>query len=191
MKIGAKLFFIFLGVLAFVGIVFCSTFFLQFKKENKDVVAKYAEKFNIEKSLIFAVIKAESKFNKNARSGAGAIGLMQVKLSTANYVLSLNDESEITEGELFEADTNIKCGVMYLRYLLDKFENLETSICAYNAGETKIREWLQNPELSTDGKSLKSVPYAETLNYLSKVKFNMRVYKNVLKVWKYGYLCSV
>lgn len=90
-------------------------FFLQFKTENEAVVAKYAEKFNIEKSLIFAVIKAESKFNINATSSAGAIGLMQVKLSTANYVLSLNDESEITEVELFDTDTNIKCGVMYLR----------------------------------------------------------------------------
>ena len=173
------IFFIVILILFFNLIIF---FFVSFKTEYKDIVLNVSSTFNIEPSLIFSIIKAESKFNENAKSSAGAIGLMQIKLSTANYMLTLDGEDVISENELFMTENNIKLGTQYFAYLLNKFENLDVSICAYNAGETVVRQWLQDETLSKDGKTLIKIPYTETENYLKKVQFNQKIYKNMLKV---------
>ena len=162
-------------------VLICIFFFATFKTDYKDIVFNATETYRIEPSLIFSIIKAESKFNKNAKSTVGAIGLMQIKLETANYMLNLNNENLITEDELYMPENNIKLGTRYLVYLINKFQNLDVSICAYNAGETIVRQWLQDESLSKDGKTLVKIPYPETENYLKKVKFNQIIYKNMLK----------
>ena len=146
---------------------------------------------DLKPSLVFAIIKAESKFDANAKSSAGAVGLMQIRPSTASYVetmiskntenaahqnnpissfFSLHQTNEEFEKTLFDPKTNIKLGTRYLKYLIDKFQVLNTAICAYNAGETVVKTWLENNEYSFDGKSLKKIPFAETDRYLKKVK---------------------
>ncbi len=160
---------------------FCGIFFLSFKLKYKDIVFAESQQYDIEPSLILSIIKAESKFNPKAKSSANAIGLMQIKLETANYILFLDGESQITETDLYIPQTNIKLGTKYFLYLLNKFENVDVSICAYNAGETVVRSWLQNNDYSNDGKTLSKIPYPETENYLQKVKFNQKIYKIMLK----------
>ena len=163
---------------AFIVIYFMSTF----KTDYKEFVLAEAERNDIDPALVFAVIKAESKFDKNAKSKAGAIGLMQIKLQTANYVCEINGENDITESQLFDPQTNIKIGTKYLSYLAQKFESLDTVICAYNAGETVVKNWLLNKQYSKDEKTLAKVPYKETKDYLSKVMFNLKIYKKMLKI---------
>ena len=160
---------------------FCAMFFWLFKTEYKDIVFESAKQNNISSSLVFAVIKAESKFNKDAKSKANAIGLMQVKLTTANYMLSLENKSEILEKELFIPKNNIEIGTKYLKYLFDKFDNEQVVICAYNAGETVVNEWLKNKTYSQDGKTLQKIPFEETKNYLSKVLHNKKIYQKIFK----------
>jgi soluble lytic murein transglycosylase len=106
---------------------------------------------------------------------------MQVKLETANYMASLCGEQALVESDLFVPEINIKIGTRYFAYLFNKFENLEVSICAYNAGETVVRDWLNSSEFSADGKTLQKIPYAETQRYLKKVMFNYGVYKKMFK----------
>ena len=62
---------------------------------------------------------------------------------------------------------------MYLRYLLQRFSDEHTAICAYNAGEGTVAGWLQNESYSDDGKTLNEIPYTETRTYEKKV-FNFR-----------------
>jgi soluble lytic murein transglycosylase len=158
-----------------------SIFFLSFKTDHKDIAEVEGAQNGIETSLVMSIIKAESKFDKNARSSANALGLMQVKLETANYMASLCGEQALVESDLFVPEINIKIGTRYFAYLLNKFENLEVSICAYNAGETVVRDWLNSSEFSADGKTLQKIPYAETQRYLKKVMFNYGVYKKMFK----------
>ena len=165
-------------------VLFASTlgiFFYSFKTKYNDVAKVYASEFGVDVSLVMAVIKAESKFDKNALSSANAVGLMQVKLQTANYMLQKLGESEISQQQLFDPQTNIKLGTKYLQYLLAKFQNVEVSICAYNAGETIVSNWLKDSNLSNDGKTLFKIPFAETSNYLKKVLFNKNVYDVLLR----------
>lgn len=159
---------------------FFANIFLSFKLQYKNIVKVESKNCGVEQSIIYSIIKAESKFNKNAKSNAGAVGLMQIKLSSANYMLAQNGKLQITEAQLFVPETNIKLGTQYFAYLQKKFEDLGTAICAYNAGETVVRGWLKNSDNSTDGKTLKNIPFAETKKYLSKVQFNIKVYKKIL-----------
>jgi len=138
----------------------------------------YAKEFGLPASVVASVINIESSYNKNAKSNKDAIGLMQIKLTTANYINNLNNLPSLTEEELFKPNVNIKYGCMYLRYLLNKFKNLETALCAYNAGETNVRNWL-NSDFSNDGKTLNYIPFNETRNYLIKFKSNLKYYKKI------------
>ena len=128
---------------------------LKFSEE----IVRYSKEYEIPAELIASVINVESSFNPNAKSNKNAIGLMQVKLTTANYLNDLSKQKHITEDELFYPTANIKYGTQYLKYLLNKFKDINTTLAAYNAGETIVRGWLKNKDYSNDGKSLKIIPY--------------------------------
>ena len=139
-------------------------------------VEKSSVKYNLDKNLIYAVIKVESGFDKNAISSKGAMGLMQITPKTAEYIAKLKGDSE-KNIDIFNENINIDYGAFYLRYLLDKFKCLESAICAYNAGEGKVKGWLKNKEFSDNGITLKIVPYLETNEYLKKILLTFSKYK--------------
>lgn len=146
--------------------------FFVLKKEYNFFVQKYSDEFNLDKSLVYAVIKAESDFQEDAVSSAGALGLMQIIPSTAKWIASEFDEIYSKES-LLTAETNIKYGCFYLRYLFDKFNDIDIVICAYNAGETIVKNWLDdNGNLD---ESL--ISYKETKLYLSRVREFYQLYQ--------------
>ena len=155
-------------------------FFVPFKTDYKTKIQSECEKYNLDKNLVFAVIKAESGFKENAVSKVGAVGLMQILPSTGEWVskkIGLN----YNENDLYDGEKNIEIGVYYLSYLLNLFDNnLENAICAYNAGQYTIMSWLSTKEYSDDGIVLNKIPYSETKNYLTKVKFNKFVYSHFI-----------
>ncbi len=119
-------------------------------------------------SLVYAVMRAESGFDERAVSSAGAVGLMQLMPATAQFICAregiVYEESRLTEGAY-----NLKLGLLYLKYLLERFPVEETAIVAYNAGEGAVREWLADAAYSADGRTLKKIPYPETARYLKKI----------------------
>lgn len=142
-----------------------------------DEICTFSTQNNLPPALVASVINAESSFNKNAKSNKGAIGLMQIKLSTAKYMCEYYKLKEnLTENDLFEVDTNLKFGCLYLKYLINKFGNVDTALASYNAGETVVRFWLKNQAYSLDGETLNFVPYQETENYVKKVNKNLKFY---------------
>ncbi len=147
------------------------------KFENE--IKSYAEEFDLPPALIASVINAESSFNENARSKKNALGLMQIKLSTANYLCELKGENNITEEQLLKPQTNIKFGCEYLNYLSKKFSDTDTILAAYNAGETIVRTWLNSGIYSMDNKKLNYIPYEETRNYVEKINKNLKFYEKV------------
>ncbi len=148
---------------------------LKFKNE----IVKYSKDYDVPPELIASVINVESSFRKDAKSNRNAIGLMQIKLSTANYLNDLEDKENLTEDDLFNPKTNIEYGTKYLKYLINKFEQIDTVLASYNAGETRVRSWLSSSEYSTDGISLKYIPYEETRNYVKKINNNLKYYKKL------------
>ncbi|MDE7295930.1 MAG: lytic transglycosylase domain-containing protein [Clostridia bacterium] len=122
----------------------------------------------VEEKLAYAVMKAESGFDEDARSKAGAVGLMQLMPATAEFVCELI-EIPFEPERLTDGEYNAMLGCAYLQYLFGRFECEQTVLCAYNAGEGTVAEWLNNADYSSDGKNLDKIPYAETAEYVKKV----------------------
>ena len=159
--------------------VFAVCIKLVYPVKYKNEVDKYSAEYGFGSRLIFAVIRTESGFDKDARSGAGALGLMQLMPLTAEFIADKKDFDVIKDGDLFVPEINIKLGCAYLRYLADKFGNMRLALYAYNAGEGNVAAWLINPEYSKDGKSLYKIPFKETERYYIRVARAERIYKYI------------
>lgn len=177
------------AIIIFVAIVivavFCVTSFFVarakiYPTKYVEEIKTYSSQFNLPAPLVASVINTESSFNKNAQSNKGAIGLMQIKISTAQYMINYyNLNINLSQQNLFEVEQNLYFGCMYLNYLLNKFKDTNTALASYNAGETVVRSWLKNEQYSTDGKTLISIPYPETKNYVEKVNKNLKHYSKI------------
>ena len=109
----------------------------------ESIIETQAKVFSIPSYIIASVINVESSYDEKAISNKQALGLMQIKLSTAQYVCDYYKLDEmIEESDLLDAEKNIEYGCRYLRYLINKFDDIYTALSAYNAGETRVRVWL-------------------------------------------------
>lgn len=133
-------------------------------------------KSGLDETLVYAVMKAESGFREDAESKAGAVGLMQLMPATAEFICTLSGVTYEAE-RLTEGEYNAALGCSYLSYLLARFGCEETALCAYNAGEGTVREWLKNADYSRDGKYLDKIPFPETAEYVKKVEHYKRFYQ--------------
>lgn len=143
-----------------------------------DTINHFCSEYNVDKCLVLSTIKSESNFNVKSVSNVGAVGLMQLMPDTALYISNKIGKSG-ENLDLFDYKTNIELGVAYLSYLQNKFSDIDVIICAYNAGEGEILNWLDE-----EGK-LKEIKYDETKNYLIKVKQSLNVYNERLRYFKY------
>lgn len=150
---------------------------LLYPKKYAEVVESEAAEFDLDPLLVYAVIKTESGFDVDAESHAGAQGLMQLTPATFEWIASLYPPK--TSGDVLDPRVNIHCGCALLRLLLDHFGNLDTALCAYNAGMGNVGEWLADVRYSDDGKTLHTIPYPETRHYLKKVKHAYEIYESV------------
>ncbi|KEZ87500.1 hypothetical protein IO99_05330 [Clostridium sulfidigenes] len=152
-----------------------------FQIEYKDSINKYCKEFDVDKYLVYAMIKQESNFNNQAISSAKARGLMQLTEDTFNWLKPQLGESSTTYDDLFDADTNIRYGVFFISILQKSFSEQNTVVAAYNAGMNITTEWLQDSNYSNDGATLNNIPYKETANYVDIVDYN---YKKYLEIYK-------
>ena len=137
-----------------------------FKESNNktgkydDLIVKYAKLNNIDADLVRALIKQESSYNPNAKSYAGAIGLMQLMPATAQG-LGVTDP--------YNPEQNIMGGTKYLKQMLDKFNgNVELALAAYNAGPNN--KAIKQGKIPQNG---------QTPHYVSKVLEYYKEYKEI------------
>lgn len=169
----------FIRLLIFVFIVgFASAYIINaLEVLHKDDIDFFCEEYMLPKSLVYAVIKTESGFEKEALSPKGAVGLMQITPETAKWCSEKLDRAELYDF-MAEPSFNIELGCFYLSYLLERYDGSETAaLAAYNAGAGNVDKWLCDENYSDDGKTLKACPYPETDRYLKKVSFYKKIYR--------------
>lgn len=149
-----------------------------YKTDFSEYIEKYAEEYDVDKNLIYAIIKAESNFETDAKSNKGALGLMQLMQPTAQEIAP-KANIEVNEENIFDPDVNINLGTKYISILIQKYENTGLALAAYNAGSGKVDNWIENGTLNKDGSNLENVPFIETNNYVRKILRDYEIYKKL------------
>lgn len=145
-----------------------------YPQKYAEYVNTYAEQYNVDPLIVFAIIKAESNFNPEAKSHNQAQGLMQLMESTASEV---SNEENIN---LYDAETNIKLGTCYFAKLLEKYNfQLGIALAAYNAGMGNVDTWIEREIIQSDGSDLENIPYKETNMYVRKILNDYQIYKEL------------
>lgn len=151
-----------------------------------DTVERAAKKWNIDPLVILSVMREESRFDPDARSVAGAYGLMQLMPRTAYRLdrslgLGIDRPSQLTL-----VRENIELGSLYLRDLFQEFHSLPHVLAAYNAGEQAVRAWQDRGDYRSVDEFIEDIPYAETRNYVKKVLTSYFQYKKLSSVDREG-----
>jgi len=131
-------------------------------------VRVYASQDHLDAALLAAVIEAESKFNANAQSSAGAVGLMQLTPSTAKGIAQYTGGSRFQVSDLENPDINIRYGAWYLGHLLEKYRDERLALAAYNAGQQNVDSW-QSRHVG--------IQFSETRDYVNKVERLKKIYR--------------
>ena len=173
--------FLFSLVILFSGILVCfgvSCYYSYFYPlEYVEAISANSKLYNVEPELIASIINVESSYNPQAQSNKGAVGLMQVLPTTAEWVCNRIGR-EYKQDNLYDPSVNIQIGTYYIAYLIGYFGDENLAICAYNAGMGNVKKWLGVVDYSSDGESLDNIPFKETEKYLDQVLKNKSIYKN-------------
>ena len=170
-----------LGLIIF-GIIFCSKAVLKFIYPIKyeSLVESTSKEYGVEKELIYAIIKCESGFDEDAKSHAGACGLMQITPETFEWVGKYRAKSKDFKGaDIHKPETNIKIGTLFISILMEKHKNEVLALCAYNAGMNAVNRWLKENAEFKKSADTEHIPYPETKEYVRRVQRAKKMYKKL------------
>jgi len=133
---------------------------MRYPLEYEHIVRGHARNYELDPALLAAVIYRESKFDSDARSPSGAIGLMQLLPDTAKGIAVHTGGSRFRVNDLYDPEINVRYGSFYLRRLLVKYGDVRNALAAYNAGQSNVDHWLEDGE---------GIPFPETRQYVDEV----------------------
>ena len=142
----------------------------------REPIERYAADQNLQPAFIAAVIMAESSYRKDARSGADARGLMQIKPDTGRWIAEkLGENDSFTPERLYDPETNIRYGAWYLGYLSRLFLGDPVWVtAAYHAGQTTVMNWI-----AAGMSGYEAIPDGPTKNYVRRVTTAYGIYERL------------
>jgi soluble lytic murein transglycosylase len=150
-------------------------FALRYPSPFPEVFAEYAKTYGLDEAWVLGLVRQESRFIAEARSEAGAAGLMQVMPRTARYIarkIGLRDYRK----SMTEVQTNVTLGTSYLRMVLDQLGHPVLASAAYNAGPARARRWRDETRPLEGAIYVETIPFPETRDYVKKVMANAVFY---------------
>ncbi len=152
----------------------------RFPMPFRSAVVERAQGVGLDPAYVYGLIRQESRFIMDARSGVGASGLMQVMPATARWTAKKIGLTGFTPSQINDRDTNITIGTAYLKLALDDFDgSMPLAAAAYNAGPGRPRNWRNGPVLDA-AIWAENVPFNETRDYVKKVLANTVNYAAIL-----------
>ena len=136
---------------------------VRYPLEYEQIVRGHARNYQLDPALVAAVIYQESKFRADAKSDAGAIGLMQLQPETAKGIAIRTGGSRFQTSDLYNPER------LHGRHVLNKYEDEKTALAAYNAGQRNVDEWRAAGE---------GIQFSETRAYVDRVEDLKGVYRD-------------
>ncbi len=140
---------------------------LRYPLAYEHIIVGHARNYELDAALVAAVIYRESKFDADARSRSGAIGLMQLLPDTARGIAINTGGTRFRVEDLYDPEINVRYGSFYLRRLLRKYGEERLALAAYNAGQANVDRWLARGG---------EIEFAETREYVDDVLETRDVY---------------
>ena len=153
---------------------------LYYPIEEGGFLPERAKEFSLDPAVLRGLVRQESVFDTNAKSRAGAMGLMQLMPATAKSLSRSVLRSRYRRAFLYDPGVNARLGAAYLRSLLDRFDDSTIlALAAYNGGPTRIARLLrENPNLPED-ELFESIPLYETRDYVRRVLLFAESYREL------------
>jgi len=155
-------------------------FQLRYPTPFRDVFREYARTQGLDEAWVFGLVRQESRFIPDARSSAGAAGLMQLMPRTARFIAKRIGLRDFRPHRVTEVQTNVTLGTGYLRMVLDALGSPVLASAAYNAGPGRARRW--RAAFPLEGAIyVETIPFNETRDYVKKVMANAVFYGALLE----------
>jgi soluble lytic murein transglycosylase len=142
---------------------------IRYPLRYSEYVRVHAREHHLDPALLAAVIYQESKFNSDAKSSSGAIGLMQLTPATARGIAIRTHGSAFHTQDLYNPEINIRYGAWYLDNLFQKYGSERLVLAAYNAGQGNVDRWRANGE---------PIQFPETKAYVERVEDLKQIYRD-------------
>ena len=145
---------------------------LRYLAPFRDKVGPQARELALDPAWVYGLMRQESRFVMDARSTAGARGLMQVMPSTAKWVARKLGMNDFVPARMEDMDTNVLLGTSYLKMVLENLDNHPVlASAAYNAGPGRARRWRDGRPIE-GAIYIETIPFSETRDYVKKVMSN-------------------
>jgi soluble lytic murein transglycosylase len=156
-------------------------FELRYLAPHRELFASHAQAQALETAWVLGLVRQESRFIVDARSSAGASGLMQLMPATARWVAGKLGLKDYQPSRVTDLDTNVSLGTYYLKHVFETLDNHPVlASAAYNAGPGRARAWRPGSGGIEGAIYTESIPFNETRDYVKKVMANATVYAQVL-----------
>jgi soluble lytic murein transglycosylase len=140
---------------------------MRYPLRYEHIVTGHARNYDLDAALIAAVIYRESKFDPDAKSNSGAIGLMQLLPDTARGIALHTGGSRFQVDDLYDPEINVRYGSFYLRRLIRKYDDVPLALAAYNAGQSNVDGWIDRGA---------GIEFPETREYVDEVLDLQEIY---------------
>lgn len=160
--------------------------FRTYRENSHDkLILAAAQKYGVDPTLVKAVVWRESRFNPNARGGAGEIGLMQIREAAAKEWAKAEKVEFFSHQHLYDPAKNLLAGTWYLGKLLRRYPRTDNpvvyALADYNAGRTHVLRWNKGAASRDSALFLKQMDYGGTRAYIAAVQQRQQHYR---KTWK-------
>ena len=154
---------------------------LRFPIAFQDAVKPASSRQSLSPATVYAFIRQESAFMPDARSGKGALGLMQILPSTGRMLMRARGKRLRSRGQLLVPELNVALGTQYIRSLLSKSgERIVLAAASYNAGPRRVRSWLPEKGRVEAAAWIDNIPFTETRRYVRRLLAYTAIYEHRL-----------
>ncbi len=150
---------------------------VRFLAPFREVFKEQARVYGLEEAWILGLVRQESRFIVDAKSSAGALGLMQLMPATARWAAK-KAGLHYQPARVIEVPTNVALGASYLKHVLDELGHPVLAAAAYNAGPGRARRWRDAHPLE-GAIYAETIPFNETRDYVKKVMANTMYYSQL------------